>query len=98
MPRVRFEPTVPASARAKTVHTLSVIITVLKSVTRKRLVKTEDFHVSCGCGDIWSVWFSESVIIAVLKSVAKKRLLQTENLFMCAVVTVIFGVCSVGLL
>jgi uncharacterized protein YunC (DUF1805 family) len=41
----------------------SVIITVLKSVTRKRLVKTKYFYVSCGYSDIWSVWFSGTVII-----------------------------------
>jgi hypothetical protein len=39
-------------------HIESVIITVLKSITRKRLVKTEDFCMSCGYSDIWSMWFS----------------------------------------
>jgi hypothetical protein len=32
----------------------TVIITVLKSVTRKRLVKTKHFYVSCGYSDNWS--------------------------------------------
>jgi hypothetical protein len=42
-----------------------VIITVLKSVARKRLVKTEDFYVSCDHTDNWSVWYRETVIITV---------------------------------
>jgi hypothetical protein len=35
----------------------TVIITVLKSVAQKRLVKTKDFYVNCGYSDtrIWSV-------------------------------------------
>jgi hypothetical protein len=37
----------------------SVIITVLKSIAKKRLVKTEDFYVCCGYSDIWRAWFSE---------------------------------------
>jgi hypothetical protein len=41
----------------------TVIITVLNSVTRQRLMKTEDFYVSCGYNDIWSMWFSGSVIV-----------------------------------
>jgi hypothetical protein len=57
----------------------TVIRTVIKSVTRKSLVKTEDFNVSYGYSDNWSVWFSETVIITVLKSVAKKRLAKTED-------------------
>jgi hypothetical protein len=44
-------------------NSVSVIIIVLKSVTRKRLLKTEDFYVSCGYSDIWSVWFSGTVIV-----------------------------------
>jgi hypothetical protein len=59
----------------------TVIITVLKSFAKKRLVKTKDFPVSCNYSDNWSVWFSETVIVTVLKSVAKKRLLKT-NTFM----------------
>jgi hypothetical protein len=39
---------------------VTVIITVLKSVDRKRLVKTEVFYVNCDCNDNWSVWFSET--------------------------------------
>jgi hypothetical protein len=39
----------------------SAIITVLKSVIRKRLVKTEDFYVSCGYSDISSVGFSGTI-------------------------------------
>jgi hypothetical protein len=54
--------------------------TVLKSVAKKRLVKTKDFYVICGYSDNWSVWFNETVIITVLKSVAKKRLVKTEDL------------------
>jgi hypothetical protein len=42
----------------------TLMITVLKSVTRKRLAKTEDFYVSCGYSGIWSVWFSGTVIVA----------------------------------
>jgi hypothetical protein len=60
-------------------------------------VKTEDFYVCCGYSDVWRVWFNETVIITVLKSIARKRLVKTKD-FMCAVVTVIFGMCgSVGL-
>jgi hypothetical protein len=33
----------------------TVIITVLKSVARKRVVKTKDFYVNCVYCDIWSV-------------------------------------------
>jgi hypothetical protein len=40
-----------------------VIITELKSVTRKRLMKTEGFCVSCGYSNIWRVWFSGTVIV-----------------------------------
>jgi hypothetical protein len=36
----------------------TLIIAVLKSVARKRLVKTEDFYVSCDYNGNWSVWFS----------------------------------------
>jgi hypothetical protein len=56
---------------------------VLKSVIRKRLLKTEDFHVCCGYTDIWNVWFSEGVVITVLKNAAKKRLLKKADLFVC---------------
>jgi hypothetical protein len=42
-------------------------------------VKTEDFYVSCGYSDNWSVKFSETVIITVLKSAAKKRLVKTKR-------------------
>jgi hypothetical protein len=64
MPEARFEHTIRASERAKifraldhsaTVNGESVIITVLKSVTRKRLVKTEDLYICCGYSDNWSV-------------------------------------------
>jgi hypothetical protein len=41
----------------------SAIITMLKSVTRKRQVKTEDFYVSCGYSVFWNVWFSGTVIV-----------------------------------
>jgi hypothetical protein len=41
----------------------SVIITELKSVARKSLVKTEDFYVSCDYNDNCSVWFSGTVIV-----------------------------------
>jgi hypothetical protein len=41
----------------------TVIITVLKLVTRKSLMKTKDFYMSCGYSDIWSVWFSGTVIV-----------------------------------
>jgi hypothetical protein len=50
---------------------LTVIIIVLKSVTKKRLVMKKDFCVSCGYSDIWRLWFSETVIITVLKSVTR---------------------------
>jgi hypothetical protein len=33
----------------------SVIITVLKCVAKKRLLKIEDFYVCCGYSDNWSV-------------------------------------------
>jgi hypothetical protein len=36
---------------------------VLKSVARKRLLKTKDFYVSCDYNDNWSVWLSGTVII-----------------------------------
>jgi hypothetical protein len=42
-----------------------LIITVLKSVARKRMVKIEDFYVSCDHTDNWSVWYRETVIITV---------------------------------
>jgi hypothetical protein len=59
-PWAGFEPAVTASERPKIVHTLDrspnvtgiVPITVLKSVTKKRIVKTKDFYVSCGTNDI----------------------------------------------
>jgi hypothetical protein len=41
----------------------TLIINVLKSVAKKRLVKTEDFYVSCDYNDNWSVWFTRTVII-----------------------------------
>jgi hypothetical protein len=50
---------------------------MLKTVAKKRLVKTKDFPVSCDYSDNWNVWFNETVIITVLKSVAKKRLVKT---------------------
>jgi phage anti-repressor protein len=53
---------------------------VLKSVDKKRLVKTEDFYVNCDYNDNWSVWFTETFIITVLKPVAKKRLVKTKDL------------------
>jgi hypothetical protein len=34
---------------------------VLKSVAKKRLVKTQDLYVCCGYSYIWSVWFSGTV-------------------------------------
>jgi hypothetical protein len=42
---------------------VSVIIIVLKSFAKKRLVKTEDFYISCGYNDIWNVWFIGTVIV-----------------------------------
>jgi hypothetical protein len=54
---------------------------VLKSVAKKRLVKTKDFYVSCDYSDDWSVWFSGTVIITVLKPVAKKRLVKTRDFY-----------------
>jgi hypothetical protein len=36
---------------------------VLKSVARKRLVKTKDFYVSCHYNDNWSVWLSGTVVV-----------------------------------
>jgi hypothetical protein len=42
----------------------TVIITVLKSVARKRLLKTEKHYVCCSYCDIQSVWFSEAVTVA----------------------------------
>jgi hypothetical protein len=36
---------------------------VLESVAKKRLVKTEIFHVRCGYSDIWNVWFSGTVTV-----------------------------------
>jgi phage anti-repressor protein len=41
----------------------AVIITVLKSVAKKRLVKTKDLYVSCDYSDNWSVWFIWTVIV-----------------------------------
>jgi hypothetical protein len=57
----------------------TVIITASKSVTRKRLVKTEDFGVCCGYSEIWRVWISETVAITVLKSVTRKSVVKTKN-------------------
>jgi hypothetical protein len=37
------------------------IITVLKSIAKEHLVKKEDFYVSCGCSDIWSVGFGGTI-------------------------------------
>jgi hypothetical protein len=56
----------------------TAIITVLKSVTRKRLVKTEDFMCAAVTAVI-GVCNSETVIITVLKSVTRKRLPKTEK-------------------
>jgi hypothetical protein len=36
---------------------------VLKSVARKRLVKTKDFYVSCDYNDNRSVWLIETVVV-----------------------------------
>jgi hypothetical protein len=41
----------------------TIVITVLKSVARKHLVKTEDFYVRCDHNDNWSVWFNATVIV-----------------------------------
>jgi hypothetical protein len=41
----------------------TVIITLLKSVAKKRLLKTKDFYVSCDYSNNWNVWFSVTVII-----------------------------------
>jgi hypothetical protein len=41
----------------------TVVITVLKSVAKKRLVKSKDFYGSCDYSDNWSVWFSVTVIV-----------------------------------
>jgi hypothetical protein len=59
----------------------TVIITVLKSVVKKRLVKTKHFNVSCDYSVKWSVWFSETVIITVLKPIAKKRLVKAKDFY-----------------
>jgi hypothetical protein len=40
----------------------TVIITVLKPIAKKCLVKTEDSYVSRDYSDNWSVWFSGTVI------------------------------------
>jgi hypothetical protein len=40
------------------------IITVLKSVARTHLARTEEFYLSCDYSDNWSVWFSGIVIVA----------------------------------
>jgi hypothetical protein len=36
---------------------------VLKSVARKRLLKSKDFYMSCDYNDNWSVWLSGTVVI-----------------------------------
>jgi hypothetical protein len=41
----------------------TLIITALKSVARKRLVKIKDFYVSSDHSDNWSVWFTGTVIV-----------------------------------
>jgi phage anti-repressor protein len=56
-------------------------VIVLKFVSKKRLVKTEDFYMSGDYSDNWSVWFSETIIITVLKLVAKKRLVKTKDFY-----------------
>jgi hypothetical protein len=38
-------------------------MTGLKSVVKKRLVKTKDCYVSSGYSDILTVWFSGTVIV-----------------------------------
>jgi hypothetical protein len=62
-------------------NSLRVIITVLKSIAKKCLVKTEDFYVCCGYSDNWRVWFSESAIITVLKLVTRKCVVKTEEFY-----------------
>jgi hypothetical protein len=57
----------------------AVIITLLKSVAKKLLVRAKYFYVSCDYSANWSVWFSDTVIITVLKPVAKKRLVKTKE-------------------
>jgi hypothetical protein len=57
------------------------MITLLKSVAKKCLVKTKDFSVSCDYSDNLSVWSSETVIITVLKSVAKKCLVKAKDFY-----------------
>jgi hypothetical protein len=41
---------------------VTVVITVLKYVAKKRLVATKDFSLSCDYSDNWRVWFSGTVI------------------------------------
>jgi hypothetical protein len=54
---------------------------MLKSVAKKRLVKTKNFYVSCDYRDNWSVWFSDTVAIIMLKSVARKHLVKTKDFY-----------------
>jgi phage anti-repressor protein len=41
----------------------TVIITVLKPVAKKRLVKTKDVYVRYDYSDNWSMWFSGTDIV-----------------------------------
>jgi hypothetical protein len=41
----------------------TVIITVLKPVAKKRLVKTKDIYVDCDYNDNWNVWFGGTVVV-----------------------------------
>jgi hypothetical protein len=56
-------------------------ITVLKPVTKKRLVVTEDFYVRCDLSDTFSVYFSDTLTITLLKPVTKKRLVKTQDFY-----------------
>jgi hypothetical protein len=71
----------------------TLIITVLKPVTKKRLVKTEAFYVSCDYSDNLIVWLSDTVTITVLKPFTKKRLVKTQDFFL-RVITMINGMSS----
>jgi glycopeptide antibiotics resistance protein len=61
---------------------VNVIITLLKTVAKKLLLKTEDF-ICAVVTVIFGEYNSVSVIITVLKSVAKKRLLKVEDFYVC---------------
>jgi hypothetical protein len=71
-------------------------ITVLKTVTRKRLLKSEKTLCVLSYSDIWSVWFRKTVIITVLKSSTRKRLVKTEDFCVSCGYSDIWSVWSSG--